>query len=271
MNKRSKVLPEPWINDSICVLKCSCKCAERRWKKDKLHRSFGISWDCLLESCESCKNSLISDIVSNNIDDTNWYEPQLFQLLLSVMISQLLCWQNLYSSISTISRCRWSSGARLFSTSLSPYLLSWLSDVVCETQPTDNLSDSIPSLPFKEAFDSVRSFVLLILLLTWTPLFFPTSGPSPNCPYMFDSGRADISVTLDLTTASDTVDQNTFLMRLCWQQRFCPHGAPVVLDWREFLCPCGWILRKCSPSPSSLRFGPSIIFFTYAAPEFHPP
>ena len=48
-NKSSKAPSEPWIKDSIRALMRSCRRAERRWKEDKLHVSFGIMRDDLLE------------------------------------------------------------------------------------------------------------------------------------------------------------------------------------------------------------------------------
>lgn len=69
--KRPKAISEPWINDSICALRRSCRRAERRWKKDKLHVSVGILQECLLEyhkAVKAAKTAYISHLVSNNID-----------------------------------------------------------------------------------------------------------------------------------------------------------------------------------------------------------
>lgn len=68
--KRPNVFSEPWINDPIRALRRSCRRAERRWKKDKLHVSFRIPWDCLLEYqkvVKAAKTAYISHLVSNNI------------------------------------------------------------------------------------------------------------------------------------------------------------------------------------------------------------
>lgn len=241
LNKRSKVLSELWINDSICVLKCSCQCDERRWKKDKLHLFFGISWDCLLESCESCKNSLISNVVSNNIDKPEFLFNAFDSLVnhqirnpivsTSVMISQLLCWQNLCSSISTISRCCWTQAVfdqfEPIFTVLTVRCSLWNA---ANGQPLWHLLIQLNLLFFwstiHACFGSGRFPAPFKHAIMRPLLEMPNLDPSvlsnfrPNCPsywrklFYTVAVIADILVTLNLTTASDTVDQDTILAHL---------------------------------------------------------
>ena len=70
-NKSSKAPSGSWINMDIRALRHSCRHAERRWKKDKLHIFFGIMRDDLLEyqnAVKAAKADYLSNRVSNNID-----------------------------------------------------------------------------------------------------------------------------------------------------------------------------------------------------------
>lgn len=67
--KRSKLLSDPWLNDTSRALRRACTRAERKWKKDKLHVSLGILWDCLskyLRAVKTAKTEFISNLVSQN-------------------------------------------------------------------------------------------------------------------------------------------------------------------------------------------------------------
>ena len=59
--KRIKALVEPWLNDSTRALRRSCRRAERKWNKDRLHVSRGILRDCFIclsENCKGCQNGI---------------------------------------------------------------------------------------------------------------------------------------------------------------------------------------------------------------------
>ncbi|XP_056586108.1 uncharacterized protein LOC130407337 isoform X1 [Triplophysa dalaica] len=67
--KRSKVLSEPWLNDTTRSLRRACRVAERKWKKDKLTISFEMMQYAFCKyqrAVKSAKTKFFADLVESN-------------------------------------------------------------------------------------------------------------------------------------------------------------------------------------------------------------
>ena len=178
---RTKVLSEPWLNDCTRALRSTCRRAERKWKKDKLHVSPEILRACLSDyqtAVKAAKTEHISLFISKNS-----HKPQvLFNVLnsiinpcdvSSIVPSTTLCDKFLTFFIEKV------SALRLAHTSATPdpapflcpavldhfepVSLSSLSDVVKHLRPTNCTSDSIPSRLLRDVLESVGASILLLL------------------------------------------------------------------------------------------------------------
>lgn len=67
--KHIRPRPGPWLYDSTHALRRACRCAERKWKKDRLQVSLGILRECLAEyqrAIKAAKTQYMSELVSTN-------------------------------------------------------------------------------------------------------------------------------------------------------------------------------------------------------------
>ncbi len=58
--RHRKVKPLPWVNDMIRSLRQECRCAERKWKKDKLQIYFIMLRDSLIKFQEAAKMARVN-------------------------------------------------------------------------------------------------------------------------------------------------------------------------------------------------------------------
>ncbi|XP_041802630.1 uncharacterized protein LOC121613344 [Chelmon rostratus] len=191
---RPKAHHEPWITDSVRALRRSCRCAERRWKKDRLQVSFEILWDCLLEyqrAANVAKSSYISNPVSTNIRKPN----VLFSVLNSIVTPQdaacvvptsTLCNDFLSFFTDKITALRSVPVStdpdpcvpplcQAAFNQFEPVSLSELSEVVHDLKPTSCSLDSIPSKFLKGLFDSVESVLLVLVNACLSSGSFPSA------------------------------------------------------------------------------------------------
>lgn len=79
-SKKSNLNGEPWQNDITRALRRECRCAERKWRKDRLHISLEILRNCLSKyqsAAKAAKTQYMSNLVQNNC-----HKPQvLFNVL----------------------------------------------------------------------------------------------------------------------------------------------------------------------------------------------
>ncbi len=67
--KRSEPVTEVWLNDTTCTLRCTCRRAKRKWKKDCLQVSLEILKNSQLEyqrAIKAAKSLFLSYLVSIN-------------------------------------------------------------------------------------------------------------------------------------------------------------------------------------------------------------
>lgn len=70
-SQRSSVVKkvQPWINGPTCAVKQEYRCAERRWRKDKLHISCEIFRECLKQYQNAVREAqfkFMSDLIAQN-------------------------------------------------------------------------------------------------------------------------------------------------------------------------------------------------------------
>ncbi|KAK0151915.1 hypothetical protein N1851_006719 [Merluccius polli] len=175
--KRTKALSEPWLNYSTCALRHSCRCAERKWKKDKLH----VSKQALQESLSTYQSAVRAAKIEyfSNLVSINYRKPQVLFNIFNSLVNT--CDNSPVNPSSKISALRppaptfvapgsTATGSDPIAPLLTavfdqfePISLSSLSEVVTQLRPTNCPSDSIPSRLLKEVFSSVGSSILLLI------------------------------------------------------------------------------------------------------------